>query len=592
MPAASSARREVDAAPASVAPHRPAPAVLRAPVQRRLLASLIVLAFLAQGFLLLRLNVNWDEFYFLSFVYDHGRGTLATPVQSFHVHLLGWLTRVGGQEVDQVIVGRAVLLLLLVATCGCVYALARRVASAEASLFAVLCCASYSNILYYGTSLRTDAIGVCLLMTALLLVQSTACRLVALSGAATIVALSLLITMKSVFLLPTIGIVLVASSWRERRTMRAAGEVTLFLAVLAIAGTALYLWHRSGVVMTSRPLSSSLVSIGDKVIRRNAFFPQWGNVQETIRGNLVQWAVLAYAVGVLVRRATARIRKAETVWLASLVLPLASLVFYRNSFPYFYVFIMPPALVLCALAFDAAAGPERRAPSDRQLARLATLALGVAVVAHAAKPHSDELDAARATIAAAHEIFPNPVPYIDRNGMIASYPKVGFFMSGWGLENYRAGQRPVFAELIRRHRPQFLIANVPALALPFTTGKGGGLFEEDIAVLRGSFVPYWGAIHVAGQRRHLPQDVDVTWEVLAEGLYLLESDEPVAINGVVTRPGATVALTSGPAVLRSPAAQDVVLRTAAARKPPSHAPPESPIYTGFPAVGSRIRAGR
>ena len=48
-------------------------------VARRTIVSVIGLTLFAHVFLLLRLNVNWDEFFFLSFVYDYARGTLDAP---------------------------------------------------------------------------------------------------------------------------------------------------------------------------------------------------------------------------------------------------------------------------------------------------------------------------------------------------------------------------------------------------------------------------------------------------------------------------------------------------------------------------------
>ena len=42
----------------------------------------------------------------------------------------------------------------------------------------------------------------------------------------------------------------------------------------------------------------------------------------------------------------------------------------------------------------------------------------------------------RATLAAVHEIFPEPVAYIDRCSMISRYNKVGFFMASWQIAEY------------------------------------------------------------------------------------------------------------------------------------------------------------
>jgi hypothetical protein len=56
-----------------------------------------------------RLNVNWDEFYFLNHVYALSQGELTFLLQGAYTHAFTWLTLVPGQEVDQVVAGRLVM---------------------------------------------------------------------------------------------------------------------------------------------------------------------------------------------------------------------------------------------------------------------------------------------------------------------------------------------------------------------------------------------------------------------------------------------------------------------------------------------------
>ena len=92
-------------------------------------ASKVLLAF--------RINVNWDEFYFLSLVHDHARGTLATALQTFHVHLFSWLLAIGG-EIAQIIAARVVMAFLATGSAFMVYGIARRYAPRPGALFAML----------------------------------------------------------------------------------------------------------------------------------------------------------------------------------------------------------------------------------------------------------------------------------------------------------------------------------------------------------------------------------------------------------------------------------------------------------------------
>src|SRR5262245_36045869 len=102
------------------------------------LALLIGLELIFKYQLLFRLNVNWDEFFFLSKVHDYARGELTASLQSFYVHFFGWLPLVSGNEVTQIIAARAVMFALALASCVLTYAIGRLYLSRMAALFAVL----------------------------------------------------------------------------------------------------------------------------------------------------------------------------------------------------------------------------------------------------------------------------------------------------------------------------------------------------------------------------------------------------------------------------------------------------------------------
>ena len=74
-------------------------------VHEIVLAIAAIVFLVAKYRLLSTINVNWDEFLYLSRVHDYAHGRLSTPFQTFHVHLFQWLTGIGGNEIDQVIAG-------------------------------------------------------------------------------------------------------------------------------------------------------------------------------------------------------------------------------------------------------------------------------------------------------------------------------------------------------------------------------------------------------------------------------------------------------------------------------------------------------
>jgi hypothetical protein len=186
----------------------------------------------------------------------------------------------------------------------------------------------------------------------------------------------------------------------------------------------------------------------------------------------------------------------------------------------------------------------------------------------------------RAVVAAVHEMFPRPVPYLERAGMIASFPNRSFFMSTWGLESYRAAGQPVLKQNTAKQAPVFLIATHAAVSQALQ-GKSSadGLVEADAAYLHDNFLPHWGPIWVAG--RSLPAAaVEANIEIMAPGLYTLESAEPVAVDGVTRPPRAVLELASGKHRI-GPHATAAQLRWGDHLTRPQSAAPVSELYSGF-----------
>src|SRR3546814_14614718 len=103
--------------------------------------------------------------------------------------------------------------------------------------------------------------------------------------------------------------------------------------------------------------------------------------------------------------ARAPLSQRQRIVIAGLMLPLASILLYRNSFPYFYAFILPPVMVGTALAIK------------QILDRISVKMLSIALLANAAiislATPRVVLTVQRQVLAAAHEIFPEPVAYFD-----------------------------------------------------------------------------------------------------------------------------------------------------------------------------------
>lgn len=515
------------------------------------------------------MGVNWDEFYFLSQVYEQARGELRIALNTFHVHLFQWLRLIPGGEVNQVVAGRLAMLALEGGTVFFIVQVARRFLSFEAALAAGVVYLAFGNVIVHGASFRTDPIATVLLMGALLLVVCSKLRKPQAVAAAVLVALAGLITMKSVFYVPALA---VAALWRIR-TAPEPRRMLADLAIGAVAGAAalagLFLWHMAGLAPELAVSSADQAGTAyRKTLQTGTLFPRWDGLERSLLTNPLPW--LAVVVG-LATAGLAALRDRDGRWgwlvLMGLALPLASLAVYRNAFPYFYAFILPPACVLAGLAF------QRWLTKPLTIAAVVIgLMLGGVLQYGLYVRHHQHVQ--RAVVDAVHRMFPQPVPYIERSAMIGSFPHAGFFMTTWGMENYRQTGRPALKEQALARPPVFMIVGHPALEAAVSDAKVPEryrLLPEDAAFLRENFVPHWGPIWVAGKR------ADGAFEVAIPGPYTVEAVEPVELDGVTRTPGEVVALAAG----RHTAGGPVTLRWGERLYRPKAAPPEGQLHWGF-----------
>lgn len=521
------------------------------------------------------MSVNWDEFHYLAQIHAYARGDLGRAVNSIHVHAFQWLRAIPGGEINQIVAGRFVMLALEAATVFFIMRIARRFLSLEAALAAAVVYLSVGFVLAHGASFRTDPIITALLMGALWLVICSPLKLAQTVIVGVLVAIAALINIKSVFYVPPLAL---AALWRLR-TAEAPGRTFTALAVGGLAGcvtlAGLYLLHRAS--LTAPQVSDAVAAQGAwrKTVLAGDFFPRWTSFTHSASTNALQWLLIAGGVG-MAAWGTVRERRDRWRWavLLGLAAPLASLLFYRNAFPYYYAVILPGACVLAGL------------PLERWRGRAALIGVGVASVIiaglqYAAYVQRDQ-HPQRAVIAAVHQMFAQPVPYIERAEMIGSFPDAGFFMTTWGMERYADNARPVLRERAETRPPAFVIAGHPALIAALEGEQLPddwiSLLPADAAFLRQNFIAHWGAIWVAGKRFEAAGG-ETTFDILIPGPYTLEAPAAAVIDGAERRPGEVFQLSRGAHTLS--AATPVTLRWGDHLPHPTEPPPEGFLYWGF-----------
>jgi hypothetical protein len=520
-------------------------------------ATLIVLCFTR--------NVNWDEFYYLSFVHDALNGRLDRPMQTFHVHFFGWLARVPGGEVDQIAAARLVMVAMVAVTCVGIQRIGARLADPFAGRVAVLAYLASGFVLAHGASFRTDPIAASLLMTALALMLTTPMRIGQMVAVALLCAVAVLVTIKSGLWLPAFLAALLYR-WPDRAVVLRC----LIAGLLALGLAALLLLLHSATLQPSaeNATASNARAALDTTFLAGPPFPRWNEAR--------LWALLSLSALLLAALGLAGARpRRQAAVLAGFALPLASIILYRNAFPYFFPFITAPLMLVVAV------GAARLDRADRLAAPVVGM-LALALVQTVLALREDNA-LQRATLAEVHRLFPDPVPYIDQHRMLSSFPGQGFFMSTWGIEAYLRAEVPVFGAILAEHQPPLLLANREELLVSVRDGAAGSgpLLPDDRQVLHDSYLHYDGAIWLAG-RALTGAGADQTFAMPFAGRYRLQATAPVSIDGVTVAPDEVLILDGGAHVLSAPIGLPIRLiwatPTASASEPDL---PETGLYSGF-----------
>lgn len=477
--------------------------------------------------------INWDEIYHLSEAHAFARGRFTETLQVFYARAFFWVALLPVDAIDQIRVTRLFMLACELFAAGAIYAMAKRFVNTLPAAIAALAYLTAGYVFQHGFSYRADPIAAALLMGALWTLLTSKLDTKALIGAAILTGLAVLTTIKVVFYLPAFA----GIAWLRWKEANVSQEMLLRLAGFGIGALAFSLLF-IGLTILTIPDSGSqtaahTVSTSATMMFHEGLFPRWPDIVGAMAtGPFMALLVLATPMEIV----RARLPSPQCIALVGLILPLTSIVFYRNSFPYFYVFILPPVMVAAAYASRVVlqiVGPKLL---------IAILTANAALVSYTTP--REVLPVQRQVISAAHEIFPEPVPYFDFSGMIVDFPKANFFMTTWGLKKYRKGLLPTFSDAMEKRAVPLLVLNHEILRRnQIGLEPAWELLDHDAIALRNGFIPHWGPLWVAG--RSFPADIQGSeFEIFAPGTYTLEG-AGAKIDEKKLAPGQTIILDRG-----------------------------------------------
>jgi hypothetical protein len=255
--------------------------------------------------------------------------------------------------------------------------------------------------------------------------------------------------------------------------------------------------------------------------------------------------------------------------LLGFALPLFAFAVYRDVYPYFYPFILAPVAVLAGFG-------AMRMPLMIRAAGLVLLTASAVSAYLQGLSHGNGHQ--RSVLAEIHRLFPRPVPYIDHTSMVASYPKHAFFMSSWGMTDYRRQAEPVMQSIVAGQQPKFILVTRPLLDVEnldpaVSDNSPRGLLADDVRTLKENYVRYWGPIYLPGFRL---QGVG-EYRVNIAGTYRLEDGGSIEFAGRSLKQGELIRLSTGNYRFR--ATEPAILRWAV--PPPPSSPPPERLFDGF-----------
>jgi hypothetical protein len=523
------------------------------------MSLLIFAALLLKFHLLFQISINQDEFHYLSMVYKHMHGNLTQTLQSFHVHFFSWLTILGPNEVIQVIGARIVMYLFFLGTCIYIFLIGRYYLDATSGLFSVLCYISFVFTVVNGAGFRHDTIATFFFIFALyhFLVKKESIIFNIAAGLA--MAIAFTVTIKSAIHITVFCALVPIRLFFLRDFHKAIVPTSGFLLAFIFGSLISYKLHMATIPGARMAIMGPTISSTySKFVLLDQFFPQFRVFKLTLEYDLLIWIFLAAGIIFNTIDNVKRKNYPINIYLFAFLIPLFSILFYRNAFPYFYVFIMPTVTIFCGYLLWRLTG------IIKIKSRIICFALVVIVggvvfknfIIYYSVFYAKQTRVQHETLDVIHKMFPDPVPYIDGCSMVSSYPKVGFFMSSAGMERYLQAGKPIMKKLLNTKKPLFLLANVPHLNLnsdgPEASDTNLVFMAEDWQALKAYFIHHWGPIWVAGRQFEFKRDYEsYKFNITVPGVYTVDGNENVLLDGKLIHAGDTIELEAGTYTIRN-----------------------------------------
>ena len=519
----------------------------------RFLLCCIFCLVVSKVYIIQNISVHWDEYLYMSLIYDYWQGRLTSPLQNAHTVLFGWVSLFDkSANWSEIFILRYTVLILHVITLFCIYKSSLYLFPKTVAAFNVLLYLSLNETIFHATSFRTDTIAIPILMGALTLALSLNTN----SGkenTSTLLAIGMLIglagsiTIKSIFLAIPIGIILILNTDKKIKNALISKQVLLPPLTAIIVFTLITAFIAAGTIETSNTQTRSFIQSVNLFL---GFSPTKAIDLSLLQltKNPIFTVILVLSICLLgVKIQTDKQHKNIKTILLTLLLPLLTLIIYRNTYNYFIVFMAAPLSIVCGV-FCTYITTKFNQYLQYETVTFLTMLI---VLLHSQTlwsvlpQHKIILDNQEYITNDVHSIFETPQNYMAHTGIIPSFPRANFFMSSAGNNLYQKNEVKDFRDTIIDSEPKFIIGTY-ALSLEQFKNKEDifhfPLKEHDYDYITQNYIPYWKHIYIAGKEISFETLNEQSVNIIITGQYTIKSDTPIFINNIEYRNNDTVYL--------------------------------------------------
>ena len=520
-----------------------------------------------------RRGINWDEFNHYHHLWEHARGDLPHVLNTLHSRVFAWVRDLPGNAVDHIIVIRLFMFAFEIAIVVGMVGIAQRFTSRSIGLLCALAYITFPFVFGHGASFRFDPPSTGLMMLAMwaLVARPMDIKTIAIAGA--LIGVAMMVTIKIVLLLPAFAGILWLRWSEERFAPRFVAQVAATGAVaLGVAGVIYVLLSMGAATQEAVNVSTNRASGVGSIMFAFEPKPYWITAGvAAIKAPLVT-ALIALFGYCLYQSERPR---AEKIALGGLFFTLTTLIYYHNTAPYFYVFLMPWVLIACAEPMRWVA--QRFSPV--LIAAVFTFSGVMTFVGESETPIHKQ----RTLIDTAYATFPEGTVYFDFMGMLAKFPQANDFMTPLMIRRMHESGSSIYTEAMAERPVPLLIRNDwywdqlfldPDSAPVLTTGMK--IFTDaDAAALRDTYIDFWGPFMVAGEVIPAGESVH-TFTVRVPGPYTVIG-AGIALGDRTMADGDVIELERGEYQITAPRGSAVTLRWGDGLTVPSAPAPQKPI---------------